>query len=91
MQRHSSASPSTIYNGAFAYTSPPERLFLSENQPVGDQVSPFTSKFNVLKFSSENKSSHKKKSKGGSSNKNSKGFKFKSNTSDKLMDLKVEE
>ena len=48
----------------------------------------------MLKFNSESKSGHKKKtktiSKTGSSSKGSKGFKFKSNTSDKLMDLNIE-
>ena len=52
-----------LYSGAFAYTSPPERVLLSDstNNYYGhlDQntagVSSFTTKFTVLKFNSDNK------------------------------------
>jgi len=48
-------SSSDIYSGAFAYTSPPERILLSDTTNHHD-VSPFTARYTVLKFNSENKS-----------------------------------
>ena len=94
MQRNSEESPSDIYNGAFAYTSPPEKILLSDSTNNAQTISPFNSKYNVLKFNSANKSGFKKKKTGGHMSNGSsqkKGFNFKTNKSDKLMDFKIEE
>jgi hypothetical protein len=56
MQRKTENTPdNNIYQGAFAFTSPPERVLLSETTNQQD-ISPFQAKFNVLKFNSANKS-----------------------------------
>jgi hypothetical protein len=50
---------SDIYCGAFAYTSPPERPLVSENVEE-PHVSPFSSRYTVLKFKSDTKSDQDK-------------------------------
>ena len=70
-------------SGAFSYTSPPERVLLSDTTNQQD-CSPFSTKFTVLKFNSANKSAGTNKSK--SSHKSGcSGMKPK-----KLLDLQVD-
>ena len=85
-------SSNDIYAGAFAYTSPPERLLLSDTTNNQD-VSPFTSRYTVLKFNSENKNNQGKKgvkSNKSTSSNGAKNFNFKNKTG-KLLDLKIED
>lgn len=79
-------SPADIYNGAFAFTSPPERVMLSDTTNQ-QEVSPFSSRFTVLKFNSESKNNKNKVAKSNGSKSAGKNFNFKKPT--KLIDLQV--
>ena len=70
-----------MYSGAFAYTSPPERVMLSDNtnhytslaangSDVPDGVTSFSAKYTVLKFNSDTKKFNSSAVKSGSKRKN---------------------
>ena len=50
-----------LYSGPFAYTSPPDRTQLNENVEQ-DHISPFASRYTVLKFNTDSKNHPEKNS-----------------------------
>jgi hypothetical protein len=79
-----------IYSGAFAYTSPPNRVMLSDHTNQSN-ISPFQTKQTILQFNSASKSVQKRKSAKKSATTNKNDYKFKINKSDKLLDFQIKD
>ena len=87
--RNALSTPGNVFsNGAFSFTSPPNRVLLSDTT---NQISPFNCRYTILKFNSanKNKSSTNKSQKANSSNGSKNNFSFKKTS--KLIDLKVDD
>jgi hypothetical protein len=82
-------TPGNVFsNGAFSFTSPPNRVLLSDTT---NQISPFNCRYTILKFNSANKNGNNsnKSQKANSSNGSKNNFAFQKTKN--LMDLKVDD
>jgi hypothetical protein len=70
MHKNVLSTPDNVFNcGAFSFTSPPDRVMLSDTT---NQISPFNCRYTILKFNSANKSNKSAKSQNANSSHGSK-------------------